>query len=71
MAGAMGVDPALPVQRALGDVAPRRTLCVSPTTDSAAVPALKQALNDADPVVRLLARSALEDIDPAALPKEK
>jgi hypothetical protein len=40
MARAMGVDPALPVQRALGDVAPRRTLCVSPTTDSAAVPAL-------------------------------
>ena len=27
---AMGVDPALPVQRALGDVAPRRTLCLSP-----------------------------------------
>jgi len=43
MAGAMGVDPALPVQRALGDVAPRRTLCVSPTTDSAAVPALSWA----------------------------
>ena len=40
MARAMGVDPALPVQRALGDVAPRRTLCLSPTTDSAAVPAL-------------------------------
>ena len=40
MARAMGVDPALPVQRALGDIAPRRTLCVSPTTDSAAVPAL-------------------------------
>lgn len=36
----MGVDPALPVHRALGDVAPRRTLCLSPTTDSAAVPAL-------------------------------
>jgi Tetratricopeptide repeat len=43
MARAMGVDPALPVQRALGDVAPRRTLCVSPTTDSAAVPALSWA----------------------------
>jgi hypothetical protein len=41
MARAMGVNPALPVQRALGDVAPRRTLCLSPTTDSAAVPALK------------------------------
>jgi hypothetical protein len=36
----MGVDPALPVQRALGDVAPRRPLCLSPGTDSAAVPAL-------------------------------
>jgi hypothetical protein len=43
MARAMGVDPAYPVQRALGDVAPRRTLCVSPTTDSAAVPALSWA----------------------------
>ncbi|HEU4524556.1 MAG TPA: tetratricopeptide repeat protein [Gemmatimonadales bacterium] len=43
MARAMGVDPALPVQRALGLVAPRRTLCVSPTTDSAAVPALSWA----------------------------
>jgi hypothetical protein len=40
MARAMGVDPALPVQRALGDVAPRRPLCLSPGTDSAAVPAL-------------------------------
>lgn len=40
MARAMGVNPALPVQRALGDVAPRRTLCISPSTDSAAVPAL-------------------------------
>jgi hypothetical protein len=43
MARAMGVDPALPVQRALGEVAPRRTLCVSPTTDSAAVPSLSWA----------------------------
>jgi hypothetical protein len=43
MARAMGVDPAWPVQRALGDVAPRRTLCVSPTTDSAAVPVLSWA----------------------------
>jgi hypothetical protein len=43
MARAMGVDPTLPVQRALGDVAPRRTLCLSPTTDSAAVPALTWA----------------------------
>jgi len=40
MAQAMGVDPGLPVQRALGDVAPRRALCLSPGTDSAAVPAL-------------------------------
>jgi hypothetical protein len=40
MAQAMGVDPALPVQRALGDVAPRRPLCLSPGTDSAAIPAL-------------------------------
>ena len=40
MAEAMGVDPALPVQRALGAVAPRRPLCLSPGTDSAAVPAL-------------------------------
>jgi len=40
MARAMGVDPGLPVQRALGDVAPRRTLCLSPTTDSAAAPTL-------------------------------
>ena len=43
MSRAMGVDPALPVQRALGEVAPRRTLCVSPTTDSAAVPTLTWA----------------------------
>ncbi len=40
MAEAMGVDPALPVQRALSVVAPRRPLCLSPGTDSAAVPAL-------------------------------
>ncbi len=40
MARAMGVDPGLPVQRALGAVAPRRPLCLSPGTDSAAVPAL-------------------------------
>ena len=40
MAQAMGVDPGLPVQRALGSVAPRRTLCLSPGADSAAVPAL-------------------------------
>ena len=40
MAEAMGVDPALPVQRALAMVAPQRPLCLSPGTDSAAVPAL-------------------------------
>jgi tetratricopeptide (TPR) repeat protein len=40
MAEAMGVDPALPVQRALAMVAPQRALCLSPGTDSAAVPAL-------------------------------
>jgi hypothetical protein len=40
MAQAMGVDPALPVQRALGVVAPKRPVCLSPATDSAAVPAL-------------------------------
>ncbi len=40
MAQAMGVDPGLPVQRALGDVAPRRPLCLSPGTDTAAIPAL-------------------------------
>jgi tetratricopeptide repeat protein len=43
MAQAMGVDPALPVQRALGDVAPRRTLCLSPGADSAAAPVLAWA----------------------------
>ncbi len=43
MARAMGVDAGLPVQRALGDVAPRRTLCLSPSADSAAVPALTWA----------------------------
>jgi Tetratricopeptide repeat len=40
MAAAMGVDPNLPIQRALAAVAPRRTLCLSPGTDSAAVPAM-------------------------------
>jgi hypothetical protein len=40
MAQAMGVDPTLPVRRALGTLAPRRTLCLSPSTDSAAIPAL-------------------------------
>lgn len=40
MAEAMGVDPALPVQRALALVAAHRPLCLSPGTDSAAVPPL-------------------------------
>jgi hypothetical protein len=40
MAEAMGVDPGLPVRRALAVVAPRRRLCLSPGADSAAVPAL-------------------------------
>ena len=40
MAEAMGVDPTLPVQRALTAVAPRRTLCLSPGTDLAAAPSL-------------------------------
>jgi hypothetical protein len=40
MAQALGVDPALPVRRALGDVAPRRPVCLSPGTDTAAVPAM-------------------------------
>ena len=40
MAAAMGVDPALPVQRALAAVAVSRTVCLSPTTDLAAAPAL-------------------------------
>lgn len=40
MAAAMGVDPALPVQRALATVAANRPLCLSPGTDSAAAPPL-------------------------------
>ncbi|MBA3498211.1 MAG: hypothetical protein H0T86_14005 [Gemmatimonadales bacterium] len=40
MAAAMGVDPALPVQRALAAVADSRPICLSPTTDLAAAPAL-------------------------------
>jgi hypothetical protein len=40
VAEAMGVDPALPVQRALEVVGARRPLCLSPGTDSAAAPAL-------------------------------
>ena len=40
MATAMGVDPSLSVQRALAAVAANRTVCLSPTTDLAAAPAL-------------------------------
>jgi hypothetical protein len=40
MAAAMGVDPGLPVQRALAAVAANRTICLSPGTDQAAAPAL-------------------------------
>jgi hypothetical protein len=40
MAAAMGVDPNLPVQQALAQVASNRTICLSPTTDLAAAPAL-------------------------------
>jgi hypothetical protein len=40
MAEAMGIDPALPVRSALRDVASRRTLCLAPSADSAAAPAL-------------------------------
>jgi hypothetical protein len=38
MAEAMGISPALPVRRALSDVAVRRTLCLTPTADTAAAP---------------------------------
>lgn len=40
MAEAMGIDPHLPVRRALEDVASRRTLCLTPSADSAAAPPL-------------------------------
>ncbi len=40
MAAAMGVDPALPVQRALAAVAASRPLCLSPGSDTAAAPRL-------------------------------
>jgi hypothetical protein len=38
MAEAMGIDPRLPVRRALTDVAAHRTLCLTPTADRAAAP---------------------------------
>jgi hypothetical protein len=40
MAEAMGINPGLPVRRALEEVASRRTLCLTPTADSAATPPL-------------------------------
>jgi hypothetical protein len=40
MADAMGIDPELPVRRALAEVAARRTLCLTPAADSAAAPIL-------------------------------
>ena len=40
MAAAMGVDASLPVQRALATVAANRTVCLSPTADLAAAPAI-------------------------------
>ncbi len=40
MAEAMETDPGLPIRNALAGVAARRPLCLSPTADSAAAPAL-------------------------------
>jgi hypothetical protein len=40
MAEAMDADPQLPIRHALAGVADRRPLCLSPTADSAAAPAL-------------------------------
>ena len=40
MAEVMGVDPGLPIRNALAGVAARRVICLSPTADSAAAPAL-------------------------------
>jgi hypothetical protein len=40
MAEAMGIDPTLPVRRALEDVATHRPLCLTPSADSAAAPPL-------------------------------
>ncbi|HEV8455178.1 MAG TPA: tetratricopeptide repeat protein [Gemmatimonadales bacterium] len=40
MAEAMAIDPDLPVRNALADVAARRPLCLTPTADSAAAPAI-------------------------------
>jgi hypothetical protein len=40
IAEAMGVDPALPIRTALAGMSGHRTLCLSPTVDSAAAPPL-------------------------------
>jgi hypothetical protein len=40
MAATMGIDPSLPVQRALAAVAANRAICLSPSTELAAAPAL-------------------------------
>ena len=40
MAEAMGADPALPIRNALASVAAQRPLCLSPTADNAAAPAI-------------------------------
>lgn len=40
MAEAMGVDPGVPIRNALAGVAEQRVLCLSPSADSAAAPAL-------------------------------
>jgi Tetratricopeptide repeat len=40
MAEAMGVDPGLPIRRALAGLAARRVVCLSPSADSAAAPAI-------------------------------
>jgi hypothetical protein len=40
MAEAMGISPKLPVRNALEDVASRRTLCLTPSADIAAAPAI-------------------------------
>ena len=41
MAEALGISPGLPVRNALSDVASRRTLCLTPSADSAAAPTLQ------------------------------
>jgi hypothetical protein len=43
MAEVLGISPQLPVRSALEDVASRRTLCLTPSADSAAAPPLPWA----------------------------